>query len=1811
MSIRRRPTLLFTFHFSLFTFFLGNIGFAQTQINFTYYVPLPEAQIYTSFKTLYASTGATMRTVISGAASRNGTIVYYDHWEDGYETNLATPLQSTTQIWGDNNPANGMPPGYAVDVIDAGDVLALKNDMTLPRNATQFFYDGRDKIAANKSLSFSRSSWSTIPGSVLADAVEFYNTSAWGFNYTFPIGENIASDFMFQLTALHVMAFQNGTTVQIDKDGNGTIDATATINEGESYQVNGGINASGTVVADKAIQTTLLTGDVGATYSSRWFTLMPNNLWDKSYYAPVGPTVATAPSDVFIFNKEATALTVYYTVQTGSGSFSVPSKGIYRFRMPLGSGGHFYSTSTAFTAVAAQDADAATSNTAYDWGYTLMPESYLTTSLSVGWGPGTDTPISGNGSPVWVMGTKATTLYVDYDGDPTTGPLTDLNGNKYNVAINTVAFQSNRIYDNTDRDQTGMSIYTVDGTLIAGAWGEDPATAAAGLPFLDVGTTIPPNPELIVYKRASFQTDANGNGLADAGDVLHYKIYVRNATQSVVPTATIFDTLSSKVTYVLGSAKKNTVALVDNAAPASSFPLDETGYTYNNIANGMQDSIEFDVTVNAPITSSTISNYVTVVSSAGDVKRTYVDIPANNNTTACAIQLTDGSGIAVSTYSVGSQVCVKLLDNDQNTNTGTSQTLTVTLTNTTSTDIETVTLTETGNNTGDFRGCITTSGIGGQTLGDGTLYGAVGHTVRVDYTDPVSSETCNATASISPLTLIKQLYLTDPTQGLDRIDPVATADATIANTVTLSTSGGSGTVTYDNSSSSSTTTSPKTLAHLTGSGTNRFMLVGVSLEPNTSQTVTSVTYNGVALNLVGTRANVGKARIELWKLLNPASGNNNVIVTFSGTPTNGAVVGVTTFSDVDQTTPLGTFASASGSNALATVNVTSAVSEIVFDVVAFERNATLTAGAGQTQRWNINSNDFLGAGSTEAGAASVTMSWAYGDSREWAIGAVGVKPVSGGGGTTTATFTQNPTMCSGFTIKSGQTLTVTNYVNIISGTMPAAPSISAVLKYGATTIATLTNPSYDSGTGLLTWTTTLGSDVTVPAGQAVVLDVITAQSGVSFQIQYDAQTKPSKITLPTTTVIDVNTIGVYTAAYSGGTSAISAINGETVYIRSTVTDPFGTADITAMNLRIINPSGDQSLVTMTEVASSGCTKTYEYAWVTPTTIGNYTLRAMGDEGYENTVKDSAETSFLLNVLDTGTPCALDFTNSSYTATASYPTNGTLYIQLRDLDQNVDINSVETVTVTVTSSSGDSETLTLNETGINTGIFRGSLASHITSGSGNNNGTLRAVAGASLSVNYVDTDFSQDVCNDIASIQAGVPAIALTKTLIMPSDATALVGDTLEWQIVVSNPGTTTLSTVNLTDTYSPSCLAFAYATPTQTSSSAGSIGWNNLGPIAAGETKTISVKFTAISGCGSINNSVSATAVDQNSTPLSMGPVTSPVTLNNPQMTIVKTRTAPTSASVIKGTNITYQIVVTNTGNTNISTLPLSDNYSDFCLEYVSATPTPSSATNGVILWNNIGVLNAGNNTTITVTLRAKDNCTPSVNTAFADVVFDANGDAVPSAQDTATIITTNDMPVANLNTAATNVNTAVTINVITNDNFGNDGASASAITLQTPPIHGTASIDNNGTASDPTDDKVIYTPTTNFVGNDSLVYQICDINGDCDTAKVYITINCVTPSTPSVSSPFNNACPATTADLTALSSALTPSLSGGVFEWHVSNSSGSALVSGETAVGAGTYYLFERSAANCYSVGAAVTVNIVTCCPSPQCIPLQIIKVN
>src|SRR5271154_3825312 len=126
-----------------------------------FYLPMPEQQIYEANSAIVSGTGSTIASTFSIIVTGNGTVIYYDQWEDGYETDLSNPTQPTTQIWGDGNDAHGIPPGFAHNPLGlaAGTVITLTNNVTLPRNPSTILWDARDHIAATKAIIISRAAW--------------------------------------------------------------------------------------------------------------------------------------------------------------------------------------------------------------------------------------------------------------------------------------------------------------------------------------------------------------------------------------------------------------------------------------------------------------------------------------------------------------------------------------------------------------------------------------------------------------------------------------------------------------------------------------------------------------------------------------------------------------------------------------------------------------------------------------------------------------------------------------------------------------------------------------------------------------------------------------------------------------------------------------------------------------------------------------------------------------------------------------------------------------------------------------------------------------------------------------------------------------------------------------------------------------------------------------------------------------------------------------------------------------------------------------------------------------------------------------------------------------------------------------------------------------------------------------------------------------------------------------------------------------------------------------------------------------------
>lgn len=105
----------------------------------------------------------------------------------------------------------------------------------------------------------------------------------------------------------------------------------------------------------------------------------------------------------------------------------------------------------------------------------------------------------------------------------------------------------------------------------------------------------------------------------------------------------------------------------------------------------------------------------------------------------------------------------------------------------------------------------------------------------------------------------------------------------------------------------------------------------------------------------------------------------------------------------------------------------------------------------------------------------------------------------------------------------------------------------------------------------------------------------------------------------------------------------------------------------------------------------------------------------------------------------------------------------------------------------------------------------------------------------------------DTVNDTITIKS-TPLLAVDKKLI--SENPAYQGDTVTYQINITNLGNTKLTRIPLYDTYETSCLDFINAYPTKDVNDeiAGTIHWENLTALEPGQSIIITVNYAATSG---------------------------------------------------------------------------------------------------------------------------------------------------------------------------------------------------------------------------------------------------------------------------------------------------------------------------------------------------------------------------
>ena len=161
-----------------------------------------------------------------------------------------------------------------------------------------------------------------------------------------------------------------------------------------------------------------------------------------------------------------------------------------------------------------------------------------------------------------------------------------------------------------------------------------------------------------------------------------------------------------------------------------------------------------------------------------------------------------------------------------------------------------------------------------------------------------------------------------------------------------------------------------------------------------------------------------------------------------------------------------------------------------------------------------------------------------------------------------------------------------------------------------------------------------GAPITVPAGSFLSITVDNDPAGGSgravFVYPFDSTTaESSRIELPATTIINVDSVGVFDA--SGGGSVVSeAAAGNTIFLRASVSDPFGAFDITGASFELSDPSsGVVASGPMTQLSSAGAGKVYEAPFTVPldASNGTWSLAVTAAEGTEGTITHTGFGSF--------------------------------------------------------------------------------------------------------------------------------------------------------------------------------------------------------------------------------------------------------------------------------------------------------------------------------------------------------------------------------------------------------------------------------------------------------------------------------------------------------------------------------------------------------------------------------------------------------
>ncbi len=806
----------------------------------------------------------------------------------------------------------------------------------------------------------------------------------------------------------------------------------------------------------------------------------------------------------------------------------------------------------------------------------------------------------------------------------------------------------------------------------------------------------------------AFVSDIAGNGDAtqvQPGDPLYIRVDDTDMNNS---TSTV-QTITVTVTSPLGESE--TVTLTETGPNTGIFT--GTLATAAGAAAGPNN--------NGTITAADTN--VLTVTYLDNADNTGIPIARTDTITVVAVPLGyDGTIDVPATFGVGSVINITVSDPDLNTNAAAVETVTITAVNLATGESESIICTETGINTGIFTATLPTAfGVAAGANNSGSMNVQAGDTIRATYND---------TTDISGNPAVR----TDDTIASGGIDGIISTSVSVITGAEISIA-----VTDADLNTNILTAETVTVTL-------------VNLATGESETVTCVE-NG---------ANTGVFTATLPTAFGVAAGANNsgsmnvqAGNTVRATYIDALTAAGGTATDTDDTTILGgtngTITTTASIIPGASITVTVTDADLNTDALVIE---TVTVFATNLTTGEI---EWVSCSETgiNTGIFTATLPTAFGTTTNGNnSGSMNVQA----GNTVRATYNDamistggTATVTDDTAVTGGVNGTISTTTSIIPGASIAVTVTDADLNANALAAETIAVTLVNLATGESESVTCTETGVNMGVFTANLATAFGATAGANNSGSMNAQAGDTVRATYNDTLTSTGgtaTATDDTSVTGGGSGTIvtstSIVPGASIAV--TVTDADLNANAAAaetITVTLVNlATGESESVTCTETGVNTGVFTASLVTVFGTAAGANNSGSMNVQA-GNTVRGTYNDAFAASG---GTATLTDDTtvtgghDSAITATASVPVGTSITITVTDIDLNANAVAVETVAITaINATTGESESVTCTETGVNTGVFTGTLPTAYGAAAGaNNSGSMNVQSGVSITSTYNDT-----------------------------------------------------------------------------------------------------------------------------------------------------------------------------------------------------------------------------------------------------------------------------------------------------------------------------------------------------------------------------------------------------------------------------------------------------------------------------------------